>query len=161
MSGIFFSSTKSLLHIFVVGVFGFIALVTILRVSGNRTLSKMNSFDFIITIALGSTFSSALVDKRTSLADAVFAFSILVGLQWAVTWLSVRYPAFERLVKSRPVLLFERGHFFRDQMRKSHVTEEEVLSGVREQGMDSMKDVEAVYLEGNGKIIATSRSKLN
>jgi uncharacterized membrane protein YcaP (DUF421 family) len=159
MESLFFSSWKSLLHIFVVGVFGYLSLIIILRLSGNRTLSKMNSFDFVITIALGSTFSSALLDKNIALLDAIFSFFLLIGLQFIVTYISVRKKVFEHIIKGDPILLFHSGQFLKKAMKKAHVTEEEVLSGIREQGISDLSEVDFVVLEGNGKIIATEKSR--
>jgi len=156
MSKIFFNSWESLIHILVVGVLGYLSLIFILRITGNRTLSKMNSFDFVITIALGSTYSSALLQKDVSLTDAVLAFFVLAGLQFLITFLSVRFRSIDRLVKGEPVVLYANGEFQRIKMKKAHVTEDEVISGVRQQGLSSISDADFVVLETNGKIVATS-----
>jgi uncharacterized membrane protein YcaP (DUF421 family) len=154
----FFSSWQAVSHILIIGVLGYIALVLLLRISGNRTLSKMNSFDFIITIALGSTFATAILDKKTTLLDAILTFSLLVLLQHIVTYLSVRYRSFEKLVKSDPVLLFHRGKFLRDNMKNSQVSEAEIQSGIRQEGLATVDEVEFVVLEENGKISVTRKT---
>lgn len=74
------------------GVLSYTALVVLLRTSGKRTLSKMDAFDFVVTIALGSTLASVMLSKNTSWAQGVVAFGLLITLQYAVTWLSVRSP---------------------------------------------------------------------
>lgn len=153
----FFSSWQGVAHILVVGVLGYISLVFLLRISGNRTLSKMNSFDFIITIALGSTYATSILDKKTALFDAILTFSLLISLQYIVTLLSVRYRSFERKVKSDPVLLFHSGKFLRQSMLNAHVTEAEIQSGVRQEGIASLSDVEFIVLEENGKISVTKK----
>lgn len=147
-----------MLRILVIGVCGYSALILILRISGTRTLSKMNSFDFIVTIALGSTFATSLLQKSVSLADAVFAFTLLVGLQYVLTYFSVKSPKFNRLVKDKPVLLFAEGEFLEEPMLKAHVGREEVIAGIRKQGIPSMDEVLFVILETNGEIIAVRKS---
>ncbi|MEO6887893.1 MAG: DUF421 domain-containing protein, partial [Ktedonobacteraceae bacterium] len=57
----FFTTWATLLRTVVVGVLAYIALVVFVRISGKRTLSKMNAFDLIVTISLGSTLASALL----------------------------------------------------------------------------------------------------
>lgn len=101
-----------------IGVLTYLALIFMLRLTGNRTLSQMNSFDFIVTIALGSTLSSGMLDKSIPLADTLLAFVVLIGLQWMITKLSVRYKAVDNLVKSDPVLLFYHGSFFKKKCIK-------------------------------------------
>lgn len=80
-----FSGWDSLLRILVVGVLAYVALVVFLRVSGKRTLSKMNAFDLVVTVALGSTLATVLLDKDVALAEGASAFALLIGLQFAVT----------------------------------------------------------------------------
>lgn len=59
----FFSDSFSFTRILVVGILSYILIVFVLRVSGKRTLSKMNSFDFIVTVALGSVLASILTNQ--------------------------------------------------------------------------------------------------
>lgn len=152
----FFSSWQGVSHILVIGVLGYVALVALLRISGNRTLSKMNSFDFIITIALGSTFATAILDKKTTLFDAILTFSLLIALQYLVTTLSVRSRKFERTIKADPVLLFHNGRFLREKMREARVSEEEIVSSVRQEGVEELDRVRSVVLEENGKLSVTT-----
>jgi len=72
------------------GVLAYVALVVFLRVSGKRTLSKMNAFDLVVTVALGSTLATVLLSKDVALAEGVLAFALLISLQFVVTWSSVR-----------------------------------------------------------------------
>lgn len=157
MNNIFFSSWESLFRTGSIGILTYIALIFMLRITGNRTLSQMNSFDFIVTIALGSTFSSGMMDKSIPLTDTLLAFVVLIGLQWAIIKLSVKYQAMDNLVKSDPVLLFYRGRFYKEKMHKTRVTQEEILASIRQDGLSSLDQVEAVVLETNGKLSAVPK----
>ncbi len=46
----FFQNWHALLRVLVVGFCAYTALILLLRVSGKRTLSKMNAFDFVLKI---------------------------------------------------------------------------------------------------------------
>jgi uncharacterized membrane protein YcaP (DUF421 family) len=146
----FFESWGGLLRVLVVGALAYVALVTVLRISGKRTLSKMNAFDMVVTVALGSTLATIILSKDVALAEGVLALGLLVALQYAVTWSSVRSATVSGLVKSEPTLLFYRGAFLQDQLRRQRVLEAEVLAAVREQGQGSLDEVEAVVLETDG-----------
>jgi uncharacterized membrane protein YcaP (DUF421 family) len=140
----------------VVGVLAYIALVVLLRVSGKRTLSKMNAFDLIVTVALGSTLATILLSKDVALAEGLAAFATLIGLQYVVAWLSVRSEAVNRLVKSEPTLLVYRGQLLHGALRRQRVTEGEVLAAVRSEGLGSLEDVEAVVLETDASFSVVS-----
>jgi uncharacterized membrane protein YcaP (DUF421 family) len=154
----FFVSWYALLRVLVVGVCAYAALVALVRLTGKRTLSKFNAFDLIVTVALGSTLATVLLAKDVALAEGLVALGVLVGLQFAVAWLSVRSAAVRRLVKSEPRLLFYRGEFLRDAMRAERVTEGEVVASVRGQGLPSLERVEAVVLETDGTLTAVPTS---
>lgn len=146
----FFNSWDALLRVLIVGALAYAALVLILRISGKRTLSKMNAFDFVVTVALGSTLASTILSKDTSLAEGVAALALLIGLQYIITWLSVRTSWFERLVKATPTLIYYQGHFLDEPMKRQRVTTAEVRSAIRKASMAQMDEVEAVVLETDG-----------
>ena len=148
----FFDSWGGLGRVLVVGVLAYGSLVLLLRVSGKRTLSKMNAFDLIVTVALGSTLATVLLSKDVALAEGLLAFALLVSLQFAITWLSVRSKAVRRSVKAEPALLLHRGQFLRRAMRAERVTEEEVRAAVRAAGVGSLDEAEAVVLETDGTV---------
>jgi uncharacterized membrane protein YcaP (DUF421 family) len=122
----FFAGWTGPLRVLVVGTLAYAALVILLRVSGKRTLSKMNAFDLVVTVALGSTFATVLLSKSVALVEGVLAFALLIFLQLAMTWLSVRSEAFQGFVKARPRLLLHRGRLLPAALEEERVTEEEV-----------------------------------
>ena len=146
----FFESWSGLLRVVVVGPLAYVALVFVLRVSGKRTLAKLNAFDLIVTVALGSTLATVVLSKSVALAEGVLAFLMLAGLQFCVAWLSVRSPRFSDLVKSEPTLLLRDGRFLRDAMRRQRVTEIELVAAMRNQGVGNAEKIAAVVLETDG-----------
>ncbi len=128
------------------------ALVLILRISGKRTLAKMNAFDLVITVALGSTLSAAVLTQSAPLVESIVAFAALVGLQWLVASAQTRWPWAENLVKDEPALLVRDGRLLRDAMRRERITEREVMQAVRTEGRGTIEQVAAVVLENDGSL---------
>jgi uncharacterized membrane protein YcaP (DUF421 family) len=157
-SDMFFNTWAGLGRVAVIGALAYCAVILLLRVSGKRTLSKMNAFDLVVTVALGSTLASITLSKNVALAEGVVALAVLIGGQLVITWLSVRFPWFNALVKSEPTLLLYRGRFLPEHMRRARVVEEEVRAAVRAQGILSLDEVEAVVLETDGSFTAIRRS---
>ena len=147
----FFGGWQPLVRIVVIGITMYVALVTLLRISGSRTLSTMSAFDFIITVAIGSVFGRALTAKAVSLAEAVAAFALLISLQYVVTRLKVRWPFLGRVVTNPPILLYFRGEFLRDAMRRERVTESELETAARKNDFSTLAEVEAIVLESSGE----------
>ncbi|MGI8532719.1 MAG: DUF421 domain-containing protein [Geodermatophilaceae bacterium] len=147
----FFDDWFSLVRVLVVGVLSYAALIVLLRASGKRTLSKLNAFDFVVTVAIGSTFASVLLSSGVALVEGVTALALLMALQYAVAWTSVRSPLVERLVKSEPTLLYRDG-FLTATMRRERVTPDELRQAVRGQGYSELAEVTAIVLETDGSL---------
>ncbi|MDR6774962.1 DUF421 domain-containing protein [Azospirillum sp. BE72] len=127
----FFDSWTGLVRVLVVGVLAYAALVLLLRVSGKRTLAKMNAFDLVVTVALGSTLATVLLSKSVALAEGVLAMALLILLQYAITWASVRWPRFQAIIKAQPTLPVYRGEFLPGALKQQRVTRKEVMAVLR------------------------------
>lgn len=146
----FFVSWNGLLRVVVVGLCAYTALVLLLRLSGKRTLGKMNAFDLVVTVALGSTLATVLLTSDVALAEGVLGLALLVAAQFAVAWTSVRWRLFQRALKADPTLLVWRGRLRDEALRAQRVSRAEVLQAVRAQGLGGLGQVAAVVLETDG-----------
>ena len=146
-----FDGWDDLVRIAVVTPVAYVALVTMLRVTGKRTLSKLNAFDLVVTVAIGSTLATVVLSADVSIAEGVLALLLLVLLQLVVTWCSVRFGVVERMAKSEATLLY-RGGFLDAAMRRQRVTRGEVLQVARAEGHATLDDVAAVVLETDGTL---------
>lgn len=148
----FFDTWHSLIRVLVVGPLAYLALILFLRISGKRTLTKLNAFDLVVTVALGSTLSSIVLTKSVALLEGVLALATLIGLQFLITWSSVRSPRVKALIKSEPTLLAHDGRLVEGAMRRQRMTRDDVLAALRSEGLDDLSQAAAVVLETDGSI---------
>jgi uncharacterized membrane protein YcaP (DUF421 family) len=147
-----FDSWAGLGRVLLVGTLAYAALVLLLRISGKRTLTKLNAFDLVVTVALGSTLATVLLSKSVAFAEGVLALGLLIFLQYGIAWLSVRSPRFQSFIKAEPTLLVHRGRFLEGAMRVQRITREEVLAAVRASGAAEVGEIAAIVLETDGSI---------
>ncbi|MEX2564453.1 MAG: YetF domain-containing protein, partial [Cyclobacteriaceae bacterium] len=121
-------------------------------VSGKRTLTKMNAFDFVITIALGSTLAAVSLNKSIPLLDGLLVFFLFIFLQFGLTWLSVRVKKVKNIITSSPSILVYRGELMIEVMKKERITIEEINMAVRKQGFADLTKIDIVVLETTGDI---------
>ena len=145
-----FDSWMGLGRVLLVAPLAYLSLIVILRISGKRTLTKLNAFDLVVTVALGSTLATVLLSKSVALAEGVLALALLVFLQYAMTWFSVRVPAVDRFIKSEPTLLLHNGQFLDQALDEQRVTRDEVLAVLRSNRVFDVSEVAAVVLETDG-----------
>jgi len=148
---VLYDDWQSLIRVVVVGAAAYAALIVLLRTSGKRTLAKLNAFDFIVTVALGSTLATVLLSSTVALAEGIMALAVLVGLQYVVAWSSIRSRAVERLVKSEPTLVYRDG-FLHGAMRRQRVTADELRQAARGRGHADLAEVAAIVLETDGSL---------
>lgn len=153
-----FDGWPEILRIILVGTAAYAALVVCLRVSGKRTLAQLNVFDFIVTVALGSTLATIFLSTDVSWAEGATAFALLAGLQLLVAWVSTRWPRVRGLFTSQPALLLAHGEIRYDALHRNRLTESELRQAVRMQGTGDLSQVEAVVLETNGKLSVITSS---
>lgn len=129
------------------------------RVSGKRSTSQMNNFDWVVTVAIGSLMASGILLQDVSLFESMAAIGTLLGLQFLLTWVILRWEAMEELVRADPRLLFHDGEFLWSAMRRERVCKQEVLSAIRANGMRDLDEVQSVILETNASLSVLPRPK--
>lgn len=152
-----FDDATALLRTVLVGSLAYVFLIALLRLSGKRTLSKWNAFDFVVTIAIGSTFATTMVSKTTTLAQGIVALAVLVALQFVITWLSVRSSRVRDWVKAEPTLLLQQGRILEAALQRERITEGELRAALRARGHGALEAVEAVVLETDGSFSVIGR----
>ena len=157
---LFFAGWDIVGRTIVLGVLSYLAVVVLLRLSGKRTLSKFNMFDFVVTVAFGSVLASMLLSQSVALAQGVVAFAVLIALQLVVTYASVRSERFQDIVKAQPTILYHNGVWHEDRMRNERITREELLASARQGGFGGLDQVGALILETDGTISVIGADKL-
>jgi uncharacterized membrane protein YcaP (DUF421 family) len=147
-----FDDWNGVARVLAVGAAAYVALVVLVRVSGKRTLSKLNAFDLVVTVALGSCLATVLLSKEVAFAEGLAAFFVLVAGQFAISWTSVRSRAVRKLVKSQPRILLWRGEPLEDAMRDERITREELESAARGRSIASLSQCGAIVLETDGSL---------
>jgi uncharacterized membrane protein YcaP (DUF421 family) len=148
----FFDDFQGLIRVFVISIVAYAALVVFLRISGKRTLTKLNAFDLVVTVALGSMLATIVLSKDVALAEGMLALFMLIALQFVVTWLSVHMDGFLKAVKSEPRVLVRHGEWIDRAMKDERVNRKEVLAAVRAEGKIGIEGIGAVILETDGSL---------
>ncbi|MGJ7449452.1 DUF421 domain-containing protein [Aquipuribacter sp. MA13-13] len=153
-----FDTWSGLLRVVLVGTAAYVWLVVVLRVSGKRTLAKLNAFDLVVTVALGSTLATILLSSDVAWVEGALALALLAGLQLGVAAITSRLPGGRSFVTARPTLVLRDGVVDHDAMRGQRLTEGEVRQAVRASGTGDLARVAAVVLESDGTLSVIGRS---
>lgn len=147
-----FDGWKSIFRVAVMCLLAYPFLIVLLRLFGKRSLTKVNIFDFIITVTYGATLSSIITSEKVSFADGVVVFVMLTLLQFIVTKLAVKSKSFSDFIKATPTFLYYEDEFNEKLLLKEHLRKEDLRAKVRQEGLSSFEKVEAIVLEGDGSV---------
>ncbi|MGB3456213.1 MAG: YetF domain-containing protein [Litorimonas sp.] len=126
-------------------------VILLMRISGKRTVARMNSFDWILNVAMGSLAASAILTPK-DLPASLLGMAAMVGLQWVLTRLTFRYPGFSRWIKEEPALVVSNGIMDKTAMSRSRINEDEIMGEVRVAGLKDICQVGAMTFEPNGHV---------
>jgi len=130
----------------------FVLLIIYTRILGLRSFSKMSSFDFAMTIAVGSLLATTIISKSTSLLAGAIAIGSLFVIQGSLSFLRKCTNWFSKVVDNEPLLLMRDGVIFYDALKISRVTENDLIAKLREANVLRFSQVRAVVLETTGDI---------
>lgn len=147
MEKIFFDNQDNLVRIVVSAPIIYVMVILYIRLMGKRTTSRMNSFDWIVTVAMGSLVASTIVKQDISIIEGALAIFLLLLLQFLLTKTMVYSPRLRKIVRSTPQLLVYNGEYLKDNMRTERIVKNEILSAIRHKGIQNIKEVHAVVLE--------------
>nr|WP_242098399.1 YetF domain-containing protein [Sphingomonas sp. CROZ-RG-20F-R02-07] len=117
----------------------------------------MNAFDFVVTIALGSTLATVLLSKDVPLLEGVLGFVVLAALQFVIAWSALRLEPVEAAIKSQPRILLRDGRIDHAALLDERVTQEERRSAVRKGGLGDIAMAAIVVLETDGSFSVIAR----
>lgn len=133
-----------------IGIYAVLLLMT--RIAGLRSFSKMSSFDFAITVALGSVVASTILAEDPPLLTGAFGLIVLYGLQYLLSRFRRLTKAVERLVDNEPLIVMAGEQVLTDHLDQARMTEDDLRSKLRMAGVTHPKQVLAVIFETGGDV---------
>lgn len=134
----------------------YLALILLVRVLGQRSLASMSSFDLGCVVALGAVIGRTTLLATPTLMSGLVALVTLFVVQAALRAFRAN-PFVDRLMNRAPVLLMDGRGLLRDNMRRAHVTEDELRQTLRLAGVTRLDEIRCAVLERNGAISVLRR----
>lgn len=131
-------------------IYGVLLLFT--RLFGLRSFSKMSSFDFAITVAIGSLIATVILSKNPPLVQGIVGLAALFLIQAAVATLRNHSRAVQRAVDNEALLLMRGDEILHANMKKARVTENDLKAKLRAANVIHTGQVRAVVMESTGDI---------
>jgi uncharacterized membrane protein YcaP (DUF421 family) len=150
-----------LLEVILRGSIMYISLFVLLRVILKRQSGSLGMTDLILITLIADASQNAMAGEYKSISDGIVLVSTIIFWSYALDWLSYRFPWFSRLIEPPPLPLIQNGRLLRRNMRRELITEEELMSHLREQGLDDVGKVKKAYIESDGRISVVQREQIH
>jgi len=124
----------------------------ITRLTGKRTFAKMTSFDFAVTIAMGSILADAVNKPMSSLFPAFISLALLAGLQVLFSKILVKSNTAQKVLTNTPILLMKDAQILEKNLEKALVSRADLMGKLREANVLQLSQVKAVIFETTGDI---------
>ena len=147
-----FSLDVSWLEIIVRGTIIYISLFILLRVVLKRQAGSLGMTDLLLITLIADASQNAMAGEYHSVPAGIILVSTIIFWTYAFDWLSYRSSWFSHLIEPTPLPLIREGKMLRRNMRHELITEEELMSQLREQGLDELQKVKQAFMEPDGHI---------
>lgn len=140
------------LRIIVTTVCVYFSLIVILRFFGSRSVSSLSVYDLVTSFAIGSTISTTMLSKDVTYSLGIITIITLLILQFMISKLLNIFQSLTFIANPSPTVVYYKGGFRRDEMKKQRINQEEILQAIRKQGGCTSDQVQAVLLESDGSL---------
>lgn len=134
------------------GIFGYCFLVLMVRIVGRRPGKQMTPFEFVLIFFMGGVTLTPMVGYEMSLSNALLTIMSIGIAHYVMAWLKQVSPRFGRIVDGTPLVLLENGRWHTDTMVKMAIQDDDVMAMARDQGLETLDEIEYALLERNGEI---------
>ena len=148
-----------LLEIFIRGTLVYLGLFIMLRVLLRRQSGTVGIGDMLVLVLIADAAQNAMANDYHSVPDGLLLVATIIGWSYALDWLGYHVPAIQRFVYPPPLPLVRDGKLLRRNMRRELITEEELMSQLRQNGIDSLDQIDQACMEGDGQISFVKRGE--
>jgi uncharacterized membrane protein YcaP (DUF421 family) len=157
--GKIFLPDTPLLEIVIRGSIMYLAIFLLMRFILKREAGGVSITDVLLVVLLADAAQNGMAGEYTSIANGILLVATIMFWSFALNWLGYHIPVIGRLVHPPPLLLVKDGKLIRRNMRKEFITEDELMSMLREQGINDLSQAAQVNLEGDGQISVVTVDK--
>jgi uncharacterized membrane protein YcaP (DUF421 family) len=145
-----FIPSGSLVEIAIRGTVMYLVLFAVLRMLPRRQVGSLVSADLLIIVLIADAVQNAMAGGYKSITEGLVLAGVIFGWATVIDWLDFRFPHLN-IANAGPLLVVRNGRYLHRNMAREQVSEAEILSALRQHGLQSPENVAAAYIEGDGR----------
>lgn len=128
----------------------YLGVIVFTRLMGLRSFSKLSSYDFAMTVAIGSILASTILSDSPSLSQGLVAVAVLFLIQGTISLIRRKFKPLKSIIDNQAIILMAHGEYFCDNLKEANLTNSDVQEVLRKNGLKSKSEVFAVIMETTG-----------
>ncbi|MFP5348872.1 MAG: DUF421 domain-containing protein [Gammaproteobacteria bacterium] len=139
------------------GTVMYLGILVVVRMLLRREAAAISLPDLLMVVLLSDAAQNAMADNYSSLTDGVILVGTIILWNYTLDRLAFHVPFFTRLVHPPPLPLVRNGQLLKRNMRMESISEDELMSQLRQTGVDDIAKVKVAHIEGDGRISVIKR----
>ena len=148
-----------LLEIFVRGSIVYLSLFFLLRFILKRQAGAVGISDLLVIVLVADAAQNGMAGDSKSITEALLLIVVIVLWDFFLDWLGFKSAFVGRILEPKPLLLIKDGKVIKKNLEKEFITDDELTSQLRQQGIAELSKIDECYLESNGRFSVLTRKK--
>ncbi|MDB5256154.1 MAG: hypothetical protein JWM14_849 [Chitinophagaceae bacterium] len=134
----------------------YLFIILAIRLFGKREFAQLSIIDLVFVLLISNAVQNAMVGPDTTLTGGLVAASTLFLLNFLLKALTYRFAFFQTFITGQSIVLVYKGEVNEENLRKAHISVNELIESIHEHGSSSIKEVDLAVLETDGNISVIS-----
>ncbi|KAF3890482.1 MULTISPECIES: DUF421 domain-containing protein [Nostocales] len=147
-----FVPSVSILELVLRGTLVYLSLFSVLRVMPSRQVGTLGIADLLVVVLFAEAAQNAMASNYSSITEGGILVGTVIFWSYFLNWLGYKYPQIQRFLNPPPLLLVKYGRLIERNLQKELITKDELMSQLRQQGVELLSDVKRAYMEADGSI---------
>jgi uncharacterized membrane protein YcaP (DUF421 family) len=147
-----FVPSVSIFELILRGTLVYLALFSVLRVMPSRQAGTLGIADLLVVVLFAEAAQNAMASHYSSITEGGILVGTVIFWSYFLNWLGYKCPPFQRFLNPPPLLLVKYGKLIERNMQRELITKDELMSQLRQQGVELLSDVKRAYIEADGGI---------
>lgn len=135
----------------------YLFLFLLFRVVIRRRVGAVGMADILILVIVADAAQNAMSGEYKTVTEGAILVGTIIAWNVIIDWVNYHVPALQPWLEAPPLLLVDNGRILHRNLRHEYVTEDELKSKLREQGVDDVKQVAKAHMESDGTVSVIKR----
>lgn len=132
---------------------GFLALITIINISGKGNLAPNSASDQVQNYVLGGIIGGVIYNNSIKIIEFIAILCIWCALVLGLKWIKQYVVKVKQIIDGKALIIIDEGEINIENCRKVGLSAHDVSFKLRTNNVYSMKDVKRAIVEQNGQLI--------